>query len=159
MSQQQSPPPRPLPQIDPDHLPWWEGLRRHELLVQECPACRRCVFPPQPACPYCRSLERGWRRSSGRGKVYSWVTVRRASHPWFADKIPFAAVLVGMVGVMNASGGTRGIVDVFRKYTGNRRSAQMIASIMGMNNVYYRFLHLVEDAEYQSMPARLRPPR
>lgn len=27
---------------------------------------------------------------------------------------------------------------------------------MGMNNIYYRFLHLVEDAEYQSMPARLR---
>jgi alkyl hydroperoxide reductase subunit D len=30
------------------------------------------------------------------------------------------------------------------------------AAIMGMNNIYYRFLHLVEDAEYQSMPARLR---
>ena len=30
------------------------------------------------------------------------------------------------------------------------------ASIMGMNNVYYRFLHLVEDAEYQRLPARLR---
>jgi len=88
--------PRPLPQIDPDHLPWWEGLRRHELLVQECPACRRCVFPPQPACPHCRSLERGWRRSSGRGTVYSWVTVHRASHPWFADEIPYAAVLVEM---------------------------------------------------------------
>ena len=27
---------------------------------------------------------------------------------------------------------------------------------MGMNNIYYRFLHLVEDAEYQQMPARLR---
>ncbi len=27
---------------------------------------------------------------------------------------------------------------------------------MGMNNVYYRFLHLVEDPEYQQMPARLR---
>ena len=27
---------------------------------------------------------------------------------------------------------------------------------MGMNNVYYRFLHLVEDDEYQSLPARLR---
>ena len=27
---------------------------------------------------------------------------------------------------------------------------------MGMNNVYYRFLHLVGDAEYQSLPARLR---
>lgn len=30
------------------------------------------------------------------------------------------------------------------------------AAIMGMNNVYYRFLHLCGDAEYQSMPARLR---
>jgi alkyl hydroperoxide reductase subunit D len=30
------------------------------------------------------------------------------------------------------------------------------AAIMGMNNVYYRFLHLVEDDEYTSLPARLR---
>ncbi len=34
--------------------------------------------------------------------------------------------------------------------------ARAAAAIMGMNNIYYRFLHLVEDAEYQSMPARLR---
>ena len=27
---------------------------------------------------------------------------------------------------------------------------------MGMNNVYYRFLHLVGDDEYARMPARLR---
>jgi alkyl hydroperoxide reductase subunit D len=35
-------------------------------------------------------------------------------------------------------------------------AARAAAAIMGMNNVYYRFLHLVEDAEYQTMPARLR---
>jgi alkyl hydroperoxide reductase subunit D len=34
--------------------------------------------------------------------------------------------------------------------------ARAAAAIMGMNNIYYRFLHLVEDAEYQKMPARLR---
>jgi len=34
--------------------------------------------------------------------------------------------------------------------------ARSAAAIMGMNNVYYRFLHLVGDAEYQTMPARLR---
>jgi len=34
--------------------------------------------------------------------------------------------------------------------------ARAAAAIMGMNNIYYRFLHLVEDAEYQTMPARLR---
>ncbi len=35
-------------------------------------------------------------------------------------------------------------------------AAKAAAAIMGMNNIYYRFLHLVEDGEYQSMPARLR---
>jgi alkyl hydroperoxide reductase subunit D len=35
-------------------------------------------------------------------------------------------------------------------------AARSAAAIMGMNNVYYRFLHLVEDSEYAQMPARLR---
>jgi len=34
--------------------------------------------------------------------------------------------------------------------------AKAAAAIMAMNNIYYRFLHLVEDGEYQTMPARLR---
>ena len=36
------------------------------------------------------------------------------------------------------------------------QAAKSAASIMGMNNVYYRFLHLVEDPEYAQLPARLR---
>jgi alkyl hydroperoxide reductase subunit D len=35
-------------------------------------------------------------------------------------------------------------------------AARAAAAIMGMNNVYYRFLHLVEDEEYARLPARLR---
>jgi lipoyl-dependent peroxiredoxin subunit D len=35
-------------------------------------------------------------------------------------------------------------------------AARSAAAIMGMNNVYYRFLHLVEDEEYAKLPARLR---
>ena len=34
--------------------------------------------------------------------------------------------------------------------------AKSAAAIMGMNNIYYRFTHLVEDADYRTMPARLR---
>jgi len=88
--------PRPLPQIDRDHAEWWAGLRRQELLVQECLRCRKQLFPPEPLCPHCHSPEMGWRRSSGIGKVYSWVIVRRPSHPWFADKVPYAVVVVEM---------------------------------------------------------------
>jgi len=36
------------------------------------------------------------------------------------------------------------------------KAARVAAAIMGMNNIYYRFLHLVEDEEYGKMPARLR---
>jgi len=35
-------------------------------------------------------------------------------------------------------------------------AAKGAAAVMGMNNVYYRFTHLVEDAEYRTLPARLR---
>lgn len=34
--------------------------------------------------------------------------------------------------------------------------AKAAAAIMAMNNIYYRFVHLVGDADYQTMPARLR---
>jgi alkyl hydroperoxide reductase subunit D len=36
------------------------------------------------------------------------------------------------------------------------RAAKGAAAIMGMNNVYYRFTHLVGKADYRTLPARLR---
>jgi alkyl hydroperoxide reductase subunit D len=35
-------------------------------------------------------------------------------------------------------------------------AAKAAATIMGMNNIYYRFVHLAGDAEYKTMPAKLR---
>jgi len=35
-------------------------------------------------------------------------------------------------------------------------AAKSAAAIMGMNNVYYRSLHLMHNAEYKTLPARLR---
>lgn len=35
-------------------------------------------------------------------------------------------------------------------------ASKAAATIMGMNNVYYRGLHLMEDAELKKLPARLR---
>jgi len=36
------------------------------------------------------------------------------------------------------------------------KAAKAAASIMAMNNIYYRFAHLASDPDYSSMPARLR---
>lgn len=35
-------------------------------------------------------------------------------------------------------------------------AAKASAAIMGMNNVYYRFVHLMESADYSKLPANLR---
>lgn len=35
-------------------------------------------------------------------------------------------------------------------------AAQSAATIMAMNNVYYRFTHLMEDKDYSKLPAKLR---
>lgn len=36
------------------------------------------------------------------------------------------------------------------------QAAKAASSIMAMNNVYYRFLHLAEDPEFSKLPAKLR---
>lgn len=35
-------------------------------------------------------------------------------------------------------------------------AAKAAASVMAMNNIYYRFVHLASNKEYETMPARLR---
>jgi alkyl hydroperoxide reductase subunit D len=35
-------------------------------------------------------------------------------------------------------------------------AARTAAAIMSMNNIYYRFLHLTDNAKYKDIPARLR---
>ena len=35
-------------------------------------------------------------------------------------------------------------------------AAKIAATLMAMNNIYYRFIHLAEDAEFATMPANLR---
>lgn len=37
-----------------------------------------------------------------------------------------------------------------------KNAAKAAAAIMGMNNVYYRSLHLLHNQEYRTLPARLR---
>ena len=37
-----------------------------------------------------------------------------------------------------------------------QQAAKAAAAIMGMNNIYYRFVHLAKNKEYATMPAKLR---
>ena len=56
--------------------PFWEGVKKHELLIQKCKSCGKLLVPPRPMCPSCLSTEKEWVPAAGKGKIYSWVTYR-----------------------------------------------------------------------------------
>ncbi|HVA81748.1 MAG TPA: OB-fold domain-containing protein [Candidatus Binataceae bacterium] len=83
---------KPLPKPSPTSRPFWEAARRHELNLQRCAGCGKFIYYPRTRCPYCFGDQLEWRAVSGRGKVYSYTVVRRASHRAFADPYVLAIV-------------------------------------------------------------------
>lgn len=83
-----------LPWPDADGAPFWEYAARHELRVQACADCGRRRFPPRPCCPYCRSFDSEWRRTSGRGRIWSYVVAHPPLLPGYAELAPYDVVLV-----------------------------------------------------------------
>lgn len=82
----------------PDHhsAAFWDGLRRHEVVVQRCSNCGAVFFPHLPTCPRCASRQLGDEVVSGRGTVYSWVRVHRALGPDPVVEPPYAVVTVDL---------------------------------------------------------------
>ena len=84
---------RPLPEITDDNRPFWEGCRRHQLLVQRCRACGACRLG-SPICPQCWGLEAEWVPASGRGRVYTWSIMYQRYHPFFHQRLPYNLTVV-----------------------------------------------------------------
>jgi len=84
---------KPLPKPSPTSRPYWDAAKRHELQLQHCGACGGFIYYPRPRCPNCMSDNLNWERVSGRGKLYSYTIVRRASTRSFADA-PYVLAIV-----------------------------------------------------------------
>jgi uncharacterized OB-fold protein len=84
---------KPLPKPSPTSRPFWDAARHHELKLQRCAACRHFMYYPRERCPACFSDRLEWERVSGRGKVYSYTVVRRASSRAFGDA-PYVLAIV-----------------------------------------------------------------
>ena len=70
--------------------------------------------------------------------------------------------LWGTVAASAIASRNRQVIDVLLREAEGQMSpvalaaAKTAAAVMGMNNVYYRFLHLTSNANYRTIPARLR---
>jgi uncharacterized OB-fold protein len=84
---------KPLPKPTASSRPYWDAAKRHELMLQRCGACNAFIYYPRDRCPQCLSDQLKWQPVSGRGKVYSYTVVRRASTRSFSDK-PYVLAIV-----------------------------------------------------------------
>ena len=80
---------KPLPRVTPDNAPFWEGCRRHVLMLPRCTGCERAHWPPGPVCPYCLGEAVEWIPASGKGIVSTWVVLHREWFAAFRDDLPY----------------------------------------------------------------------
>lgn len=84
---------RALPQATPETKPFWDGCKRHELVLPKCRACGRFHYYPRALCPHCWSPDLEWVKASGRGTLYSYVINHRPA-PGFEQKAPYVIAVV-----------------------------------------------------------------
>jgi alkyl hydroperoxide reductase subunit D len=77
------------------------------------------------------------------------------------SKLPEQQLWGTVVATALASRSTRVIQELVEEAKGHltdeaMTAAKAAASVMAMNNVYYRTMHLIGDEEYANLPARLR---
>jgi len=85
---------KPLPDITPESRPFWEGCRRHELLIQRCRSCGVFQHYPRGVCARCWRADLEWRRSAGRGTVYTFTVTHRTQARGFKDEVPYIVACV-----------------------------------------------------------------
>ncbi|MDR6977093.1 putative OB-fold protein [Streptomyces sp. 3330] len=98
------PPRRPRPVVNRDNAGFWEGVRRHRLLVQRCAACATLRFPWLPGCNACGSAEWDAVEACGEGTVFSYVVMHHPPFPAFSP--PYA------IGLIELAEGVRIVSDV-----------------------------------------------
>ncbi|MEU0054837.1 OB-fold domain-containing protein [Streptomyces sp. NPDC006334] len=82
------------PVVDTDGAPFWAHAARGELRVQACADCGEPRFPPRPCCPHCQSFASEWRRTDGRGRLWSFVVPHPPLLPDYAAHAPYNVVVV-----------------------------------------------------------------
>jgi uncharacterized OB-fold protein len=85
---------KPLPFVTEETRPFWEGCQRHELVLPYCTACRAFYYYPRPFCPQCFSWDIEWRRTSGRGRLYTYAIQYRPQAPGFDAELPYVTAIV-----------------------------------------------------------------
>ena len=85
---------KPLPQVNSDTKPFWDGCRKHELRFQKCLDCGYVRWPSSIICSQCHSSNTEWIVSSGKGKIYTYVVFQQVFHEGFTKDAPYVTASI-----------------------------------------------------------------
>ncbi|MFG2778129.1 bifunctional MaoC family dehydratase N-terminal/OB-fold nucleic acid binding domain-containing protein [Streptomyces prunicolor] len=104
---------RPRPVVNRDNAGFWEGVQRHQLLIQRCTDCGTLRHPWLPGCNACGGPDWDTVEASGEGTVYSYVVMHHPPFPAFTES-DHAADAAGpyAVGLIELAEGVRIVSNV-----------------------------------------------
>ena len=85
---------KPVPQVAPWSVPFWDATRKEKLKLQCCKACDKFVFYPRYACPHCGEDALEWQQVSGRGTLYTFTVVESNAPSSFTADMPYVVAVV-----------------------------------------------------------------
>jgi uncharacterized OB-fold protein len=93
--------PRPVPVPDEASLPFFEGTRRHQLMLLRCRDCQHPMWPASHSgslpvtsnCHRCFSADLDWVAAEGTATLYSFAVMHQP-YPGFEDDVPYNIALV-----------------------------------------------------------------
>ncbi len=83
-----------LPQPTAETAAYWEGCRKHQLLIQRCTQCGHYQFYPRFVCTACMSDGIDWVQASGHGRVLSFTVIHRAVSAAYKAEVPYVLALI-----------------------------------------------------------------
>ena len=87
-------PSKPNPLINNWARPFWDATREERLIIQKCADCKKHIFYPRMACPYCFTENIEWVEASGKGTIYSFTVVESNAPSPFVPDMPFVIAVV-----------------------------------------------------------------
>src|SRR3546814_14530527 len=83
---------KPVPVVDADSAPYWEGAKAGRLMIQKCRETGGTFLYSRRLVP--SSGEADWIEASGDGEIYSWTVARRPAGPAFKGDVPYVIASV-----------------------------------------------------------------
>ena len=75
--------------------PFWEGLQRSEVLIQQCKACGHKQFYPRYLCTACGG-EPDWLSFDGEAVLYTYSVIRKHHQSPFKQMAPYIVAMIDL---------------------------------------------------------------